>query len=268
MKYSFLCPATCNYEIKVDAKNDDEAMAKIVAEGAIHGRKVHPHVLSMTEEQLKNMVRSGMMKARSTVKSLVGVLLAFWFALVFLLGVEGAFVRPQQAPPVPILLGFAVPLVVFVAAYLGSGAFRAMILGADLRLLTAIQAWRAGGLGFLALYAHGVLPGLFAWPAGLGDIAIGVTAPWVALGLIRRPTFVASPQFVAWNLFGILDLVVAVSTGALSSGFVFGLAGKVTTAPMAQLPLVLIPAYFVPLFIMFHLAALFQARRNPLPETK
>jgi hypothetical protein len=30
---------------------------------------------------------------------------------------------------------------------------------------------------------------------------------------------------------------------------------------MAQLPLVLIPAYFVPLFIMLHLAALFQARR-------
>ena len=73
---------------------------------------------------------------------------------------------------------------------------------------------------------------------------------------------------MAWNLFGILDLVVAVSTGALSSGFVFGLAGKVTTAPMAQLPLVFIPAYFVPLFIMFHLAALFQARRNPLSETE
>ncbi len=268
MKYLFSCPAPCNYEILVDAKNDDEAVAKIVVEGTVHGRQVHPNAIPMTEEQLKNMVRSGMLKARSTVRLLVGGLLAFWFALVFVLAVEGVFVRPPQAPPFPILLGVSIPLFVFVAAYLGSGAFRAMILGADLRLLTATQAWRAGGLGFLALYAHGVLPGLFAWPAGLGDIAIGVTAPWVALTLIRRPTFAASPQFVAWNLFGILDLVVAVSTGAISSGFVVGLAGKVTTAPMAQLPLVLIPAYFVPLFIMFHLAALFQARRSLLPETK
>ena len=154
------------------------------------------------------------------------------------------------------------PLVVFIAAYLGSGAFRGLILAADPRLLTAIQAWRAGGLGFLALNAHGVLPGLFAWPAGLGDIAIGVTAPWVALALIRRPTFVASRQFVVWNLLGILDLVVAVSAGALSSGFVAGLVGEITTAPMAQLPLVLVPAYLVPLFIMLHLAALFQARRQ------
>jgi hypothetical protein len=36
----------------------------------------------------------------------------------------------------------------------------------------------------------------------------------------------------------------------------------VTTGPMAQLPLVLIPAYLVPLFVMLHLAALFQARRQ------
>ena len=268
MKYSFLCPATCNYEISVDAKNADEAVAKIIKGSAVHGKQVHPDILSMTEEQLKNLVRSGMIKGWSTVKSLAGVGLAFWFVLVFLLGEKGAFVQPQQVPPFPILLGFTVPLVVFFAAYLGSEAFRALILGADLRLLTATQAWRAGGLGFLALYAHGVLPGLFAWPAGLGDIAIGVTAPWVALALIRRPTFVASPLFVVWNLLGIFDLVVAVGTGALSSGFVAGLAGEVTTGPMAQLPLVLIPAYFVPLFIMFHLTALFQSRRTLLPEAK
>jgi hypothetical protein len=107
-----------------------------------------------------------------------------------------------------------------------------------------------------------VLPGVFAWPAGLGDIAIGVTAPWVALALVRRPGFVTSRVFVVWNLFGILDLVVAVSAGALSSVLASGVAGDVTTGPMAQLPLVLIPKYLVPLFLMLHLAALFQARRQ------
>lgn len=44
-KYSFSCPATCSYEIRVDAKNDDEAVAKIIAEGAIHGKRVHPYAL-------------------------------------------------------------------------------------------------------------------------------------------------------------------------------------------------------------------------------
>ena len=98
--------------------------------------------------------------------------------------------------------------------------------------------------------------------AGLGDIAIGVTAPWVALALLRQPGFAISRVFVVWNLLGILDLVVAVSVGGLSSAFASGAPGEVTTGPMAQLPLVLIPAYLVPLFLILHLAALFQARRQ------
>lgn len=197
----------------------------------------------------------------SSAKLFVEVVLGIWFALVLLLGANGAFARPPGALPIPILLGAAIPLVVFGAAYWGWRAFRALVLAADLRLLTAIQAWRAGGLGFLALMVHGILPGSFAWPAGLGDIAIGVTAPWVMLALVRRPAFVASRLFVVWNLLGILDLVVAVSTGALSSGVLGELTGRVTTAPMAYLPLVLIPAYLVPLFVMFHITALVQARR-------
>ena len=54
---------------------------------------------------------------------------------------------------------------------------------------------------------------------------------------------------------------MAVSTGALASGLATDIAGEITTRPMAQLPLLLIPAYLVPIFIMLHLAALFQARR-------
>lgn len=208
------------------------------------------------------MTSSKPIENHTRVKLFVTVVLAIWLALVFLLGANGAFIRPPEIPPLPILLGATAPLLMFVVAYLKSDAFRAFILAADLSLLTAIQAWRAGGLGFLALYVHGILPGLFAWPAGIGDIAIGITAPWVALALIRKTSFVNSCQFVIWNLLGILDLVVAVSLGALSSGFVAGLVGTVTTAPMAQLPLVLIPAYFVPLFIMLHLTALFQAGKD------
>ncbi len=195
------------------------------------------------------------------VTSVVAVVLAIWLALVFLLGAGGAFVTPPGTPPFPIVIGVAVPIIFFLATFWLSRAFREFVLAIDLRLATGIQAWRFAGLGFLALYAHGVLPGLFAWPAGLGDIAIGVTAPWVLLALIRRSSFAASQSFIVWNLLGILDLVVAVGTGALSSGLVAGVAGEVTTAPMVQLPLLLIPAYLVPLFIMLHLASLFQVRR-------
>jgi hypothetical protein len=195
-----------------------------------------------------------------SVTSLVSVVLAAWFALVFLLGTVGAFVMPPGALPFPILTGVTVPIIGFLVTFRLSHAFREFVSAVDLRLAAGIQAWRFAGLGFLALHAHGVVPGLFAWPAGLGDIAVGITAPWVILALIRQQSFTSSKTFVVWNLLGILDLVVAVSTGVLAATRAAGVSGEITTAPMAQLPLVLIPAYFVPLFVMLHLIALFQAR--------
>jgi hypothetical protein len=92
-------------------------------------------------------------------------------------------------------------------------------------------------------------------------MAIGFTAPWILLGLIRDQSFVTSRRYVIWNLLGILDLVVAVSMGVICSGFFRGLTLKVTTNAMTQLPLILVPAYLVPLFIMLHFTALSQVRR-------
>jgi hypothetical protein len=194
------------------------------------------------------------------VRSLVRAALGLWFLAAFAAGAAGAFTTAPGTPPLPILVGALAPLAVFFGAYAGSRAFRALVRSADLRLVSAVQAWRAGGLGFIALAAHGVLPGLFAWPAGLGDIAIGLSAPWIALALTRERDFIGTRAFSLWNWLGILDLLVAVSMGVLSSGLVPGLTQVPTTA-MTELPLVLIPTYFVPLFVMLHAVALFQARR-------
>ncbi len=194
-------------------------------------------------------------------KLVAAVVLLVWFALVTVLGAGGGFVTPPGTPPLPILIGVTAPILVFLAGLWLRRSFRELLLAADLRFLMAIQAWRFAGLGFLALYVHGVLPGSFAWPAGLGDIAIGVTAPWLLVALIRRPGFAASRTFVVWNVLGIVDLVVAVGSGALGSSLAVGAAGEITTGPMTQLPLVLIPAYFVPVFVMLHVTALLQARR-------
>lgn len=209
-------------------------------------------------------VASELDNGRSNVRGVVFVALAVWLGLVIFLGSQGAFVGSPGLPPLPIFFGLAIPLAVFFSAYFGWSAFRNFILGADLRLVTAIQAWRWAGLGFLSLFAYGVLPGLFALPAGLGDMAIGITAPWILLQLVRRPSFASSRRYMIWNILGLVDFAVAFSTATLSSGFFPGIArlmGNVTTSPMTHLPLVLIPAYMVPFFAMLHFTALFQARQ-------
>jgi hypothetical protein len=200
---------------------------------------------------------------RATLRASVAVTLALWLALVVWLGAKGAFMLPSGTPPYPIGLGFGVPLVVFLAAFWISPLFRQFLAAADLPLLTAVQSWRFAGFGFLALAAYGVLPWSFAWPAGLGDMAIGLTAPWMALAIARRRGVAAGRLFVVWNLLGILDLVVAVAVGTLNQILGTGTPGSVSTTPMAQLPLLLIPAYLVPLFVMLHVTALYQGRKIP-----
>lgn len=220
--------------------------------------------MNMKIENLGSLDNAGASEAgenRPGMKQLVAFALAAWLGTVLFLGGKGAFVGAPGSPPLPIFFGLAIPLAVYFAAYLGWTKFREFVLRADLRFVATVQAWRWAGLGFLTLYAQGVLPALFAFPAGLGDMAVGFTAPWIVLGLVRRQSFAASRRFVAWNLLGILDLVVAVSLGTICSGFIPGLTA-ITTSPMARLPLLLIPGYLVPLFIMLHFTALAQARRS------
>ncbi len=195
----------------------------------------------------------------SGITKVVVSLLFLWFAFVTFVAGGGHLSGPPGTPPIALLLSVVTPVVVFLIAYRVFATFRHFVLTFDLRLAAGIQAWRFAGLGFLALYANGVLPGVFAWPAGVGDMIVGMTAPWVMLALIRRPEFVRSKWFLAWNLFGMLDLISAVTDGGMASFLVR--SGGISAAPMTRLPLAYIPAYIVPILFMLHLAALFQRRR-------
>jgi hypothetical protein len=213
------------------------------------------------ENTVVSRVDQSRVPAVSSTGAFVAAFFLAWLALIFVLGARGAFVAPTGAPPLALLVGLLAPLSLFLLGYWTVRPLREFILSADLRLIVGIQAWRWAGFGFLALYTYGVLPGVFAWPAGLGDMAIGVTAPLVLARLLHQPNFAASKSFVAWNLSGILDLTVAVSIGALVPLLAPNFYGNVSTAPMTQLPLVLVPTLLVPTFLMLHLTALFQARR-------
>ena len=185
--------------------------------------------------------------------------LAAWLAAVVVLGASGAFMAPPRTPPLALLIAFVTPIAVPVIAYRLSARFREWVLGIETRLLVVLNAWRWAGFSFVVLYVYGILPGFFAWPAGLGDMAIGATAPWILGRLSASPAFASSRAFIRWNRLGLLDLFTAISLGAIG-GFLLS-DQPVTTAPMATLPLVLIPAFMVPIFILMHLAMLAQAKR-------
>jgi hypothetical protein len=192
----------------------------------------------------------------------VGVLL-IWFSLVTWLAAKGAFLGARGAVPVALILAFAMPIAAFLLGYRWSEGMRRFVLGADLRLVVAVHAWRTLGFGFIVLHLNGLLPGIFAWPAGLGDIAVAVAAPWLAVRLMRDPGFAHKPAFARWNWLGLSDFAIAMATGGLGSGLVPALVGQgPTTALMATLPLSWVPTFLVPLMAMLHITALLQARQR------
>jgi hypothetical protein len=137
----------------------------------------------------------------------------------------GAIERPPGTPPIPFFIAAVGPLIVFLAAYWGSPRFRAFVLTIDLPGDgdPGVAGWRAW---ILALYVHGVLPGgvrLAGRPRRHRDQRHRAV---VAYTLIHRPGFASHRLFVLWNLLGILDLVVAVGVGGLSSALASGVAGK------------------------------------------
>jgi hypothetical protein len=133
----------------------------------------------------------------------------------------------------------------------------------DPEWLTILQSWRVLGGVFLVLLSFGLLPAAFALPAGLGDVAIGLTAPFIARAFANRGPRQAGRLFVVWQLLGILDLVVAVGTGGslrAVPGLFTDWAGSEQMVAMGRLPLSLVPTFAVPLFVILHLASLAQLR--------
>lgn len=184
--------------------------------------------------------------------------LVVWFVLTLVGSLLGVF-NSEPRPPIALGLAAVLPVLLFVMGHLESAEFRQFVSSLDLRWLTLAQAWRVGGLVFVILYWQGLLPGVFALPAGWGDFAIGITAPLMAW--FWRPPY-PRKTFIVWNLLGVLDLVTAVTLGVLASATPVGiLAGDVSTRLMGMFPLSLIPTFFVPLLVIFHLISLSRTRK-------
>ena len=189
------------------------------------------------------------------------VLVLIWFALVYGVSWFGLFSTHDIISPILIIVSVLLPPLLFLTVHSRSHKLQQSFSSLNIKTLTLLQTWRLVGIIFLILYARGELPGTFALPAGWGDIAVGITAPFIALAFDSRQIRFRR-TFIAWNIFGILDFIVATTLGILSSqSSSFGLLAQgVTIRPITILPLSLIPTFAVPLFTILHLIAIMRIR--------
>ena len=141
---------------------------------------------------------------------------------------------------------------------------RALAAPGMVRRLELPHSFRAAdGVAFVIIMALGHLPALFALPAGLGDITTGIAALVVA----RRLAPGAGRRAALWlNAFGMTDLVVALTLGAVTAYQLIHVTPS--GAPISELPLALVPTFGVPLLFALHITSvrtLVRTRRAPLP---
>ncbi|TLP67802.1 hypothetical protein FEE96_04525 [Parasedimentitalea maritima] len=201
--------------------------------------------------------RSDLSKAK-TVVAIGGVaaLLGVWHALSVNLAKAGILMPPLQATDPPYAL---MPLLggAFLLWALGrwTKTGRTILGGLDHIHLISIQSLRLMGGFFLIGWAMGAIPWQFALPAGIGDIMAGIAAIQATRALSRGDA--NAEQLVRRaSIIGLLDFVVAVSLGIVTSVGFMQLMAFDSPNIINAYPLALFPEYFVPIFIAFQLFSL------------
>ena len=197
-------------------------------------------------------------------RRVVGVsalLLIGWLGVALALGVSGVYQGASDEIPT-IQFGILAPILIGSILIMRSSTMARVIETVPQQWLIGVQLYRALGIIFLILYGAGKMPGLFAWPAGIGDVLVGALAPVVAIAYARGPEK-NGDLARGWNILGLTDLGVAVATGMVTAPspiqqFAFDLPNEL----VGTFPLILIPIYLVPLSVLLHLASLTKLRRT------
>src|SRR5262249_17662707 len=155
--------------------------------------------------------------------------------------------------PLTVLAMFGMPLVAGAAIVLGVTAARRAFSAIPLPVLIGLNAVRLGGILFLMLALAGRLSGPFPYFAGVGDFVTGALAIPVAW-LAARESSLRERSIAAWNAFGAVDLIVAVTLGLISrNGSPLQLIhAGVGSAAMQTLPWAFVPMVLVPFFLIVH----------------
>jgi hypothetical protein len=209
----------------------------------------------MTHAETVNAPARGVTVARTMTLALAWFFVALWLAL------SGAL-RGRGGPPLALGAAILTPLLLYWLDGRRGHPWLGGIARLDSPTLALLQTFRVVGVTFLIAWARGALPAGFALPAGVGDVCVGLAAPFVGAALASDKPY-ARRLFLAWNVVGVVDLVTAVTLGVAHSPSTFGfLATTPTTGILATYPFSMVPSFFVPLALILHFVGLARLRRE------
>jgi hypothetical protein len=185
-----------------------------------------------------------------------------WFAIAWSAAINGVF--RTGASPFPLLpLALFLPVITGAPLLLLSKRVGQLLDAMPTTWLVALQIYRVFGGWALAAWLEGGLPGVFALPAGTGDVLTGLFAVPAAIA-VATGTAQGRRAAIAWNIFGLADFAVAMILGMITSPGRFQLIvpNVLNSAGAGVYPDVLTPAFVVPCSILLHVLSLRQLMRR------
>ena len=188
-----------------------------------------------------------------------------WASVAWTGAINGVF--RIGASPLPLLpLAIFLPVIIAAPLLLLSKRMGQLLDTTPTTWLVALQLYRVFGSQFLAFWLLGLLPGLWALPAGTGDVLTGLFAMPVAIGLATG-TAEGRKAAILWNIFGLADLVIAITLGMIIAPGPFQLiVPSGSSIGLDGYPNVLTPAFVVPGSILLHALSLRQLHRRGRTE--
>ena len=184
-----------------------------------------------------------------------------WAAVAWSAAINGVFRTDySQLPLLPAAI--FTPVVIGAPLLLLSKRVGQLLDAMPTNWLVALQLYRVVGSQWLAYWLLGRLLGLWALPAGTGDVLTGLFAVPAAMALASG-TADGRKAAILWNMFGLADFVVAITLGMIITPGPFQLI--IPQGPNVGLdgyPNVLTPAFVVPSSILLHVLSLRQLRRR------
>ena len=190
-----------------------------------------------------------------------GVYLFFllWLTYASILALSGVL-NVAALPPRAITFASLPLMVILFGVVANTRMYKRLLAAASLPSLIRLHIFRLLGVFFIVLYLYHLLPTDFAFSADLGDIITAIFAIPVANAVSQKKRW-AKVAVYAWNIFGILDIVVLMTLAVKISlhAIATGTDGNLTL--MTTFPFVWFPA-FAPATILFLHYSVFKKLRT------
>ena len=213
--------------------------------------------ISIPIYMIANVARQGAINAKLEPQKSSGIFMSIllffglYFAYTSVLSFKGIFLENTLPPKIFFYTAF--PLFAFLFLVISNlKVYKTIVQNVALESLVQVHLFRLIGIFFFITSAYDAIPTKFALIAGIGDLTTALTSIFVVSAIKNNKSY-SKPLLIAWNIFGLLDIVSVLATAIITTKLSIATGSQDLTA-IGIFPFCLIPAFAPATIIFLHVS--------------